>query len=357
VSLFERTRIPERFGLLMMLPVSLLAARGVDLIGRDRRILRFILTALLPLEHAQRFPWTETLPTGRDLPAVYAWLRESDARAVVEAPASGEGLARMESVDMYFQLFHHKPITAAYVSFPPLLTRLLRQASEDLPDATALQTLARCGVDTIVYHQETPSLPLEWAEAVTRGQLVPRATFARQAYWLRPQGLDLVFSIPKPQPLIRADRPQTAPARSERWRYRASAGQARLAGDGDRDTQWVIEDPIKGGESFEIGFGDETVLVSALALPLTRREILPTTFAVETRDTEGRWSSFATFGPNERDELIADLVTSPGKVVLTLPGTPIEATGVRLVAGPKARSFDGWRLSEAEVRVRPGGLK
>jgi len=358
-SLFERTRIPERFGLLAMLPLSLLAARGIDLLTRGRRNLALLLAAFLPLEHAQRFPWTESLPVGRDIPPVYAWLRDSDAHAVIEAPIHGEGLVRMESVDMYFQLFHHKPIVAAYVSFPPLLTRILRQAAEDLPEPSALHTLSITGVDTVVYHQDGASLPPSWAEAEAQGRLIRRGSFARNAFWLRPQGLDIVFSIPPPSvnPPARNPAFSLARIRSPIWRYRSSSGRAALAGDDDPDTQWAFEDSIHGGESIEIGFGGETIHVAALALPLTRKEFLPTRFRVETRDGEGEWHPFSSYGPAERDQLVADLLRTPGRAVLTLTGDEVAATAIRLVASPGARSFDGWRLSEIEVLAPASGLK
>lgn len=358
-SLFERTRIPERFGLLAMLPLALLAARGIDLATRDRKALLLLLAAFLPLEHAQRFPQAESLPTGRDIPPVYAWLRDSDARAVVEAPIHGEGLVRMESVDMYFQLFHHKPIVAAYVSFPPLLTRILRQTAADLPETDALKTLSLAGVDTLVYHQDGDVMPPEWARAEAEGRLLPRSSFIREAFWLRPAGRDVVFSIPAAEAGLPATREvrSLGRIRSPLWRYRASAGRAPLAGDGEADTQWVIEDTIRGGESLEIGFAGESVRVAAVALPLTRREILPSKFRVETRDAQGEWSSFAAYGAPERDQLVAGLLRSPGRTVLTLMGEEVAATGLRLVADPRARSFEGWRLGEVEVLVRAGGLK
>ena len=153
------------------------------------------------------------------------------------------------------------------------------------------------------------------------------------------------------RPLPHEDSPAAA------WRYRASSGRAALAGDGDPDTQWVLEDTIRGGESFEIGFGGESVRVAAVALPLTRREILPTKFRVETRDAEGRWRHFSSYGPAERDRLVDDLLRTPGRAVLTLEGEEVAATGIRLVADRGARSFDGWRLGEVEVLVRASGLK
>jgi len=357
--LFERTRIPERFGLLGMLPLSLLAAHGIDLVARRRRGPQLLLAALLPFEHAQRFPWVETLPTGRDIPQVYTWLRDSDARAVVEVPVHGEGVVRMESVDMYFQLFHHKPIVAAYVSFPPLLTRILRQAAEELPDPDALRTLALTGVDTVIYHQDGAALPPDWANAEAEGRLVRQTSFTRSAFWFRPFGHDVVFSIPAAISVhpARPPIPSLARVRSPAWRYRASAGEPALAGDADPDTHWVFEDTIRGGESMQIGFGGETVSVAAVAFPLTRREILPTRFRVEVRDAEGSWRLFASYGPAERDQVVEDLMRTPGRVVLTLQGAEVLGTGIRLVADDRARSFDGWRLGEVEVLVRAGGLK
>ena len=357
VPLFTRTRIPERFGLFAMLPIALLAARGIDLLARDRRVLHIGLALFLFAEHAQRFPWADTLPTGSSVPAVYTWLRESDAKAVVEAPIHGEGLVRMESVDMYFQLFHHKPVTAAYVSFPPLLTRILRQVAAELPSLEALETLSLAGVDTIVYHQETPLPAKEWIDAEAKGEIERRGLFPRAAYWLRPAGTDVVFRIPsiKAPPVALPPEAPLRRAMSPTWRYRASSGRAGLAADGDPDSQWIVEDTIAGGESFEIGFGGEDVALAAVAMPLTRRDILPTRFVVETRDRDGNWSPFASFGPAEQRALVFDLMRSPGRVVLTLRGENRRATGLRLVAGPGARSFDGWRLGEVEVLVRAGG--
>ena len=359
VSLFTRTRIPERLGLLAMLPISLLAARGIDLVARNRNGLICLLAVFLPLEHAQRFPWAETLPTGRDIPPVYAWLRDSDARAVVEAPIHGEGLVRMESVDMYFQLFHHKPILSAYVSVPPLLTRVLRQTAAALPEPDAIKTLSLAGIDTIVFHQVGLILPPAWADAEGQGRLTRRGSFTRNAFWLRPFGHDVVFTIPAAIRSLPARIPIRALTRirSPTWRYRASSGRAALTGDDDPDTQWVLEDTIRGRESMEIGFGGESVRLAAVALPLTRREILPSVFRVETRNAQGEWGSFSSYGPAERDQLVADLIRSPGRAVLTLQGEEVASTGIRLVAADTARSFDGWRLGEVEVLIRAGGLK
>jgi hypothetical protein len=359
VPLFSRTRIPERFSLLAMLPLALLAGRGADLVAGQRRVLLAALAGFLSLEHAQRFPWGDTLPIGKDMPSVYGWLKESDARAVVEAPVHGEGLVRMESVDMYFQLFHHKPVLAAYVSFPPLLTRILRQTAEELPEENALVTLAVAGVDTILYHQEGSTFPEPWASAEAKGVIERRAAFARDPYWLRGPGRDIVFRIKAPSfPPSAGPMPSPSPnPRPAAWRYRASGGRPGLAGDGDPDTQWILEDPIRGGESIEIGFAGQSPRVEGIAIPLTRREILPTRFDVEIRDAAGQWTRLAAYGPRERDGLVRDLMASPGRATLVLKGETQLATAIRLVASPGARSFDGWRLAEIAVLTDAGGLE
>jgi hypothetical protein len=70
----------------------------------------------------------------------------------------------------------------------------------------------------------------------------------------------------------------------------------------------------------EIGFGGEPVALAAIAIPLTRRDILPARFLVQTRDGDGAWSEFASFGAVEQ-------------------------------------RIDGWRLGEIEVLTGPGRIE
>ena len=93
----------------------------------------------------------------------------------------GEGLIRKETIEMYFSLYHRKPIIHGYTAFPPLLSGILRTSAEDFPSEDSLQTLRRVGVDTVVVHRGRPEgsvLYGQLPEAVTAGFLKPLASFS-----------------------------------------------------------------------------------------------------------------------------------------------------------------------------------
>jgi len=351
VPVFQVTRIPERYSILAMLFAALLAGRALTVL----RISPWARIALVTFglgEHAMRFPSDHVLPPFRDYPAVYHWLKDArEVRAIAEVPIHGENLVRFESLDMYFGMLHEKPIISGYLSFEPLLTRILRQVARDAPAAEALEALKRVGVDTLVVHEgrgggaETMRLALS---ARDRGDLRLLAEFPPQAGTLEP-GRDTVFSILRP-PSAPAPLAQGQRLHGPAWRWVASEGLPELAGDGEPGTRWVIDHPLTGGEFLQVNFRGEAVRVQGLVLPLTRKDCLPSDFIVEGRDTTGVWTEVARYLPGHRLQLIESLLKSPGRAELGFDLGGLALTGIRLRAAPGATSFDGWRVSELEVR-------
>jgi hypothetical protein len=154
---FRLVRIPERLGLLAMLFFALLVARGLSLLRAARLpLVAAVLAAAVPLEHLSPLPFTEQVPVGRAVPAVYAWLGHDGARALAELPVRGEGLVREETLEMYFSTYHWKPIIEGYTAYPSLLTRVLRRLAAQFPSDASRQAFQRIGVDTVVVHQGRP---------------------------------------------------------------------------------------------------------------------------------------------------------------------------------------------------------
>ncbi len=154
---FQLVRIPERLGLLAMLFVGLLAGRGLCLLEtRGARVGAVLLAALIPLEHVGPLPVSERVPVGSRVPEYVRWLAANPAHAIAEVPIHGEGLVREETEEMYFSAYHFKPIIHGYTAYPPLLSRLLRRVAAEFPSETALQTLTRLGIDTVVVHHGRP---------------------------------------------------------------------------------------------------------------------------------------------------------------------------------------------------------
>ncbi|MEO5763298.1 MAG: hypothetical protein ABIR28_13415, partial [Vicinamibacteria bacterium] len=358
VALFQRVRIPERLSLVAMLFVGLLAARGVSLM--PSRAFRLALCLILPLEHLTVLQNWVRIPVGEDIPQVYRYLKTDPATAVAEAPIHGEGLVRMESLEMYYSLFHEKPITAAYLSFPPLLLAILRRRLAEFPGSETLDALRRVRVDTMVLHvgrDGGAAMKRAAEQEPARSQLRLIASFPNNAHVLTQSGGDLgdpgtdvIYRI-EPRPLEKAaPLPWGVRITDRDWAYRSSAGPAWRLGDADLNTLWKSESPVHGGEFIEIGFRGASVKVSGVALPLTRHQTLPSSFVIEGRSVDGSWEELSAYDGAHRRQLIDTLLASPGfaRLGFAFDG-PKTVQAIRLRATAFAESFDGWRLSEIEI--------
>ena len=176
---FQYLRLPERLALIAMLFLALLVGRAITLLRRwGWAIPAVALAALVPLEHLSPLPpmglagALARLPIRSEVPEVYRWLAHNPARAIAEVPIHREGLERFEILDEYFSTVHLKPTIHGYVSFIPLLTKVLRRAAAVFPSELSLQALQRVGVDTVVVHHGRAGpegLESELASAVEAG--------------------------------------------------------------------------------------------------------------------------------------------------------------------------------------------
>jgi hypothetical protein len=350
---FQYIRIPERLGLLAMLFVALL-------VGQALAFLRTVappavvaaLAVAVPLEHLSPLPLTERIPVWDRVPAVYRWLAKDGARAVAEVPIHGEGLIRKETLEEYFSTYHFKPIIHGYVSYPPLLSVLLRRAAADFPSEASVQALQRAGVDTVVVHhgRGAPALEAAVAEAVAAGRLRSVARFAGAGAHVYQGTVDEVVRLVPTTPLPAAPLPGGRRAREAAWRYAAKAGDPRAAGDDDMSTAWTVPGELRGDERLEVVF-DRKLDLAGVALPLRRDSAFPTVLRVEGLGEDGEWGRLARLDGPHVLQLVDQLLVHPGRATLGFDLTGREAMGVRLLMAEGARGFDGWVIPELEVRV------
>jgi hypothetical protein len=353
---FQFIRIPERLGLLAMLFVALLVGQAVTFLrAAGPRVARaaLALAITVPLEHISPLPLTERIPVWGDVPAVYRWLARDGARAVAEVPVRGEGLIRKETLEEYFSTYHFKPIIHGYVSYPPLLSVLLRRAAADFPSESSVQALQRVGVDTVVVHHgrgRRRSLEDAVAEAVASGRLASVARFAGADAHVYEGTMDEVVRLVPVPPEPAAPMPDGARARDPSWRYSAPAGDARAAGDGDMSTAWTVPGELRGDEVLEVLFG-RSLKLSGVVLPLRRESAFPTVLRVEGLGAGGEWGRLARLDSPHVLQLVDQLLVHPGQAALGFDLTGREAAGVRVLPAEGARGFDGWVIPELEVRV------
>lgn len=353
---FQFIRIPERLGLLAMLFVALLVGQAITFLRASVPRLAPAAVALalaVPLEHLSPLPLTERIPVWDEVPAVYRWLARDAARAVAEVPIHGEGLIRKETLEEYFSAYHFKPIIHGYVSYPPLLSVLLRRAAGDFPSEASLQVLQRVGVDTVVvHHGRRPPRGLEDAvgAAVAEGRLASVARFSGPAAHVHEGTMDEVVRLVRVPAEPAAPMPGGVRSRDPAWRYSATVGDAPAAGDGDLSTAWTVPGELRGDEVLEVVF-DRSLGLAGVVLPLRRESAFPTVLRIEGLGAGGEWGRLARLDGPHVLQLVDQLLVHPGEASLGFDLAGREAMGVRLLMAEGARGFDGWVIPELEVRV------
>ncbi|HLA76846.1 MAG TPA: hypothetical protein VJU18_04610 [Vicinamibacteria bacterium] len=377
---FRLVRIPERLGLLAMLFLGLLAGRGLDLLASPgRRWLALGLAILVPAEHFSVILHTDRVPTLSRSPAVYRWLAENPAGAVVELPIRGEALVRRETLEMYFSAVHWRPLVHGYTAYPPLVSRLLRRLAAEFPSPASLVALRRVGVETVVVHQgrplgkdlvERPDVKAASTEeqarrlqradldlydrlprAVARGYLLPRARFEGPGARLFEATADEVYSLAGAPPVAVARFPAGNRRRDPLWRYAAKRGQAADAADANLSTAWSVPRRLQGDEYFEVLF-DRPLAVAGVVLPLRRDSAFPTRFRVAARDPSGNWTEVSRYDGPHALQLLDRVLADPAHAALGFDLGGRVMAGVRLLVDESGTSEDGWRLPEVEIWVR-----
>lgn len=377
---FQLVRIPERLGLVAMLFLALLAARGVGIVRVASPRAALALALLLPLEHLSVLSVSEQVPVGPQRPAVYAWLASHPGGAIAELPVRGEGLVREETVEMYFSTAHWRRIIHGYTAYPPQITRLLRRLAAEFPSDVSLAALRRVGVDTVVVHRgrelgtdlahQIPGaddekrdtllrlmriaaldLYVRLPEAVVAGRLKLLARLDAAAGPLFESATDDVYRIVDAPLVPPAPFPEGRRLLRPTWRYRTKAGDPLPATDGDMATAWTVPRALRGDEFFEVSF-DRPIAVAGVVLPLRRDSAISTRFRIGARDLAGNWGEVARYDGPHAMQLLERLLADPRRAAIGFALSGREVTGLNLLVEEGGTSFEGWRLPEFEVWVR-----
>jgi hypothetical protein len=118
---FKSMRVPSRFGFIIMLSLSVLAAYGMTrFIGSKPKIkklvISFIFVSLVISESIYAPVFNMTMPVGREIPEIYQWLaNETGDFAVVELPSN----SFIDTEYMYYSTYHWKKLVNGYSGFAP----------------------------------------------------------------------------------------------------------------------------------------------------------------------------------------------------------------------------------------------
>jgi hypothetical protein len=155
----EGLRAPARFGALVLLSLSVLAACGAArLVEGRRRATRYGIIALLVAACAAEY-WSAPLPVRRPAlqpPAVYVWLAGRPADTVVlELPVpTSDSLWGFETTHQYHSVFHWRRTINGYSGFAPQDYIRTLHALRTFPDDESVARLRRLSVDYVLLHRE-----------------------------------------------------------------------------------------------------------------------------------------------------------------------------------------------------------
>lgn len=169
--LLQILRVPARFSIMVMVGLSVLAGLGA---ARLKKPALIVLTVLFFIEIWQRPMPLVKVPTYRELPLVYRWLREqSNVRAIVELPIQRieygavpiqqqVGLAYdqinedaplvTETYRAYFAGFHGKNTVNGYSGYVAQSYHDAVGALASFPDELSIKYLRDLGVTHVIVH-------------------------------------------------------------------------------------------------------------------------------------------------------------------------------------------------------------
>ena len=151
---FRSLRAPARFGMLVLLALSVLTAIGLARIERtpwSRRV-AIVAAALVILEYSTSPLTTQIMP--RERPDVYTWVSRQPPHVTLELPAPRPtALPLHDAFYMYAQTWHWHPLANGYSGFYTRDYIDLLNALAGLPDAQSSHALIRRGIQRLILHR------------------------------------------------------------------------------------------------------------------------------------------------------------------------------------------------------------
>ena len=173
---FNLLRMPSRFMILTLLPLSVLAGAGFERAFARLRSTQWLAAAIIAgvllLAEFSAHPFSG-VPYAVEIPAIDRWLDTQPKPFVVaEVPVprySDYGpFERFQVNSLLHATAHWQKTVMGYTSIRPAIHRRLYELMSRFPDDTSLTALRNIGVTIVVMHTDLYRRPVEWAEVERR---------------------------------------------------------------------------------------------------------------------------------------------------------------------------------------------
>lgn len=157
---FSGLRAPSRYGVFVLFAVAVMAGYGYKQLHERfkktqvKTLVLVLVLVLLNIEYLSIPHKMSFVPVRKEIPPIYQWLKDQPGDfAILEYPFFTP--LGMESVYMYFSLFHKKKIVNGYSGFLPPSYFYIREVFNAFPSKASLDILKYLDVKYLIFHTHT----------------------------------------------------------------------------------------------------------------------------------------------------------------------------------------------------------
>jgi len=168
---FKGFRTPSRWIILAAFSAVCFTSLGFkNIFKKSNKLKSAILLSILAISLITNKPFKKysRVPTTKNYPAVYHWLKDQDCQVIIELPISAWGTgkqAKEEAQRMLYSLSHQKSLVNGFSGYTPAeYYQLVQMIRKDFLNQTTISQLKKTGVDYLIIHQK--EYPQEKQEAI-----------------------------------------------------------------------------------------------------------------------------------------------------------------------------------------------
>jgi len=154
---FRAFRVPARFGMLMAVFITLMAAFGMARVMRrlPSRWSQPVAWLMLGFAAFELRPRLELTPTPTTPPPIYADLPDDGSAVIVDLPLPvDDGEYWVDPAYLYYSTFHWRRLVNGYSGFMPVWYPRLTVASREFPSDESIDVFRDRGAQFMVVHEE-----------------------------------------------------------------------------------------------------------------------------------------------------------------------------------------------------------
>lgn len=360
---FSGLRAPSRYGVFVLFVVAVMAGFGFKLIQnkfnkkKTRTLALVLVILLLNIEYLSIPHKMSFVPKRKEIPPTYQWLRDQpEDFALLDFPFFPQ--LGLESVYMYFSIFHGKKIVNGYSGFLPPSYFYIREVFNSFPSKACIDILKSLDVKYLVFHtkmwkeqrvENTLSrINSQFAKDLTMEQIFE---YAAKKPWEHSNkfGKDIIFRINKNLDVQKEETAtewQDIPTSFWTIKSNMHLGRLNLLRDDNLKTRWSTDRWKKTGDYILLEL-DQALDEMKISLQLgSSANDFAIDFKIEVSGDGEEWKELEN--GYSISEFLEKLFEAPDDLVQNVYISEKETKFIKLIQIGNSRRF-WWSIAELDI--------